>query len=150
MTVLAYVWLAVAIVMAILEGATLSLVSAWFAGGAVAAFFAALLDASFPVQLLVFVAVSAVLLACLRPWVRSRVQVRKHPTNADRVIGRVGIVTEPIDNVAATGAVKVDGVEWTARSEGGAVLQPGTRVTILRIGGVKLFVEPAAEPARTK
>lgn len=149
MTIQAYAWLAVAVVMVIVEGVTFSLVSVWFAGGAVAAFFAALLKGSFPVQLLLFVAVSAILLAGLRPLARRHVKSRKQPTNADRVIGRVGIVTEAIDNIQATGAVKVDGVEWIARSEYDAVIEPGARVTVLRISGVKVFVEPAVVPART-
>ena len=54
MTVLAYVWLAVAIAMGVVEGATAALVSVWFAGGAIAAFLAALLGAGFPVQLVLF------------------------------------------------------------------------------------------------
>lgn len=149
MTILAYVWLAIAIIMLAVEGATLSLVSIWFAGGAVAAFFTALLKGSFPMQLLLFVVVSAALLACLRPLAKRHVKTRKQPTNADRVIGRTAIVTEEIDNLRATGAVKVDGVEWTARAEGDAVIAPGAQVTILRISGVKVFVEPAAVPART-
>ncbi len=149
MTAYAYAWLAVMVIMVIVEGVTFSLVSVWFAGGAVAAFFGALLSASFPVQLLLFVAVSAILLSGLRPLAKRHVKTRKLATNADRVIGRVGIVTEAIDNIEATGAVKVDGVEWTARSEQDAVIEPGTRVTILRISGVKVFVEPAKAPART-
>ena len=147
MTAFAYIWLAVAIVMGIVEGATYALVSAWFAGGAVAAFIAALLGAGFPVQLLVFVAVSAVLLACLRPLAKRRARVRPARTNADRILGMVGIVTEPIDNVAATGAVKVSGVEWSARSRDGSPIAAGTQVQILAIHGVKVEVQPAAAPA---
>ena len=142
MTAMAYVWLALAIVMGIVEGATYALVSVWFAGGAVAAFIAALLDVGIPAQLGIFVVVSAILLACLRPLARRRAAVKPEPTNADRILGMEAIVTEPIDNVAATGAVKVAGVEWSARSEGGAAIAAGTRVKILRISGVKVFVEP--------
>ena len=138
MPIFAYTWLAVVIIMAIVEGATFNLVSVWFAGGAVAAFIAALCKASFTVQLTLFVVVSAILLACLRPLACRRFPARKQPTNADRVIGRVGIVTEAIDNIQATGAVKVDGVEWTARSDQDAEIEPGTRVTILRNRGDKV------------
>lgn len=146
MTAMAYVWLAVAIVMGIVEGATVNLVSVWFAGGAVAAFFGALLGAGFPVQLALFVVVSAVLLACLRPLAKRRASVTPTRTNADRILGMVAVVTEDIDNIAATGAVKVAGVEWTARSEDGKPIAAGTQVTILRISGVKVFVEPAEVP----
>ncbi len=147
MTVLAYVWLAVAILMGIVEGATAALVSAWFAGGAIAAFVAALLGASFPVQLAAFIVVSAVLLACLRPLVKRRGVQRPARTNADRILGMVGVVTEPIDNVAATGAVKVAGVEWTARSQDGSTIPAGAQVQVLSISGVKVIVRPAAVAA---
>lgn len=142
MTILAYVWLAVAIGTSVLEGVTASLVSIWFAGGAVAAFFTALFGGSFPLQLTLFVAVSAILLACLRPLARRRAVVKPTATNADRILGMTGIVTEPIDNVEATGAVKVGGVEWTARSEQDAPIERGAQVKILRISGVKVYVEP--------
>ena len=147
MTAMAYVWLALAIVMGIVEGVTYALVSVWFAGGAVAAFAAALLGAGIPAQLGIFVVVSAILLACLRPLARRRAAVKPEPTNADRILGMEAVVTEAIDNVAARGAVKVGGVEWTARSEGGAPIAAGTKVKILRISGVKVFVEPAEVPA---
>ena len=73
--------------------------------------------------------------------------MKPDPTNADRLIGMTGIVTEPIDNVQATGAVKVAGVEWTARSEQDTVIEAGVQVKILRFSGVKLYVEPDAVTA---
>ena len=146
MTAMAYVWLALAIVMGIVEGATYALVSVWFAGGAVAAFAAALLDAGIPAQLGIFVVVSAILLACLRPLARRRAAAPER-TNADRILGMEAIVTEAIDNVSAAGAVRVAGVEWSARSQDGSPIAVGTRVKILRISGVKVYVEPLEVPA---
>ena len=147
MTAMAYVWLAAAIVMGVVEGATFNLVSVWFAGGAVAAFFTALLGGEFLLQLTLFIVVSAILLACLRPLAKRRAAVKPVRTNADRIIGMTGIVTEAIDNIRATGAVKVGGVEWTARSEQDAVIEAGSQVKILRISGVKVYVEPAVVTA---
>ena len=147
MTAMAYVWLALAIVMGIVEGATYALVSVWFAGGAIAAFVAALLDAGIPAQLGIFVVVSAILLACLRPLARRRSAVKPERTNADRILGMEAIVTEAIDNVAAKGAVKVAGMEWTARSEDGSPIAVGTRVKIMHISGVKVLVQPLEVPA---
>ena len=147
MTAMAYVWLAAAIVMGVVEGATFNLVSVWFAGGAVAAFLTALFGGKFPLQLTLFIVVSAILLACLRPLAKRRAAVKPVRTNADRIIGMTGIVTEAIDNIRATGAVKVGGVEWTARSEQDAVIEAGSQVKILRISGVKVYVEPAGVTA---
>lgn len=57
-------------------------------------------------------------------------------------MGRVAVVTEPIDNVLAMGRVSVLGSDWTARSMDGAVIPAGTRVKVERIEGVKLIVSP--------
>ena len=60
------------------------------------------------------------------------------PTNADRVVGKEAVVTETVDNLRGQGLVSVGGNVWTARSENDLVLPEGSRVTILRIEGVKL------------
>ena len=67
---------------------------------------------------------------------------RRVPTNADRVIGKEAEVIEIINNLKATGAVKVSGATWTARSSDESVIALGEIVRIDRIEGVKLFVTP--------
>lgn len=146
MTAMAYLWLAAAVGLGILEASTFNLVSIWFVGGAVAAFFAAVFGGTIYVQLVLFVAISAILLAALRPLAKKRAQVRPTPTNADRLLGTVAVVTERIDNVAATGAVKAGGMEWTARSESEQIIEIGAHVKILRISGVKVYVELVEAP----
>lgn len=141
------IWLILVVVFLVLEGLTVSMVSIWFALGALAATLLALAVDNIWVQIAVFLAVSAVCLAALRPLSRKWLTGRKQPTNADRVIGAEGLVCEAIDNLAGTGAVQVFGQTWTARSEGGAAIPKGSKVTILRIEGVKLLVRPAETPA---
>ena len=51
-----------------------------------------------------------------------------------------GVVTEPIDNLQATGQIKVQGVYWTARTEENVIVPEGARVRVLRIEGVKTIV----------
>jgi len=139
---MAYTWLAVALVLAILEAMTTNLVSMWFVGGAVGAFITVLLGGGVLAQLIVFTVVSAALLAAMRPLIKKRMIV-KNPikTNVNRVIGTTGIVTEPIDNLRAVGAVRLGGVEWTARSADGAPIGKDAEVRVLRIEGVKAIVE---------
>lgn len=67
----------------------------------------------------------------------------KAETNADRYIGKTGVVTEEIDNTAGRGLVKVLGSIWTARSEDGAVIAAGENVLVKRIEGVKVIVSHA-------
>ena len=66
---------------------------------------------------------------------------KKTLTVTDRGVGMTAVVTEAVDNVEGRGAVKVDGKVWSARSEHGETLEPGDLVRVLRIEGVKLYVE---------
>lgn len=144
------IWIAAIVVFAVLEAATVTLVSLWFIGGAVAALIAALLGASAMVQIILFVVVSAALLALMRPLLRRYIMPKHTATNADRLIGQTALVTEAIDPLRETGAIKINGVLWTARSQSGEPVAQGAHVRILRIEGAKVYVEPAAVPAASK
>ena len=134
-------WIAAMIFFIIVEAATVGLASIWFAIGSVAALICAL--AHGPVW---FVAVSALTLFLTRPLVKKYVTARAVPTNADRNIGRTAVVTERIDNLKATGAVKVDGLIWTARStDDDVTIEKDAVVVIREIRGVKAMVEPKKE-----
>lgn len=114
-----FLWLALIVVFAVIEGATTALTTVWFIGGALAALAAALLHAELWLQITLFFAVSVVLLTALRPLVKKYLRPRTVRTNAAGNIGREAIVTEAIDNLHETGAVRLSGVEWTARSADG-------------------------------
>ena len=129
-----------------IEAATIQLVSIWFMGGALAGMIAAMCGIGFVWQFGLFVAVSALLLVIFRPILRKKFMPRHTRTNADRLIGREALVTEQIDDLRATGAVRVDGVLWTARSETGANIPENAVVTVTRIEGAKLFVRPVEVP----
>ena len=140
MEITVIVWLVLIVLFLIAEAATVSMVSTWFAGGALAALIIAFLHGPFWLQLLVFFTVSIVLLALLRPMVRKFFQPKLVKTNADSLVGTVCLVVEDIDNLASTGRVKVGDVTWSARSEGGAPISAGKQVKILKIQGVKVYV----------
>lgn len=141
MALMVWIWLGAIVLFGVVEAATAGLVSIWFVAGAVAALIATVMDASLLAQLILFVAVSAAALAVTRPLVRKVTEKKAVPTNADRVLGLEGKVTEDIDNDSAGGAVYVDGKTWTARSADGTVIPAGEMVRIAKIEGVKLFVE---------
>jgi len=138
-----WIWLILAVLFLVTEAATVTMVSLWFAGGSLAALVVALLGGSRGLQIGIALAVSAILLACLRPIVRKHLNPRLTKTNVDAVIGSRGYVTTDIDNVAATGTVKLGAMEWTARSTTGSPISKGTLVQVDRIEGVKAFVTPA-------
>ena len=135
-------WVVALVVFLIVEAVTAGLVSIWFVFGSLVALICAALGAAVWLQIFWFVIVSVATLVLTRPLVKRYVDSRSVATNADRSIGRAAVVTERIDNLAATGAVKLDGVVWTARNTDDAVaIETGERVTVRAIEGVKLIVE---------
>lgn len=139
---MAVVWLVAMVALLIVEALVPGLVSIWFAIGAFAALIAALLGAPLWLQVVWFLAVSVATLALTRPLARRYVNSRVQPTNADALIGRDCVVTETIDNLAGTGAVKIDGKVWTARAESEEEKYAvGDVVKAKKIEGVKLIVK---------
>lgn len=134
------VWLLVAIGLGIIEAMTLDLVSIWFAIGAFVAMLPAFLGAPVWAQLATFLGVSLCTLWLTRPVVAKVLRVKKTSTNADRVIGMMGLVTVPIDTVKGEGRVLVNGLEWAARSEDGAPIEAEAEVLVRAIEGVKVIV----------
>lgn len=138
------VWLIALIAFAVIEALTATaLVSIWFSVGALAALIVSFFCGSFWVQLFVFLIVSCLVFALVRPLARKYFAPRMmERTNADRLIGEEAIVTETIDNLASAGQVSVKGRTWSARGEDNAPIEAGRRVTVLRIEGVKAIVRP--------
>ena len=138
-------WVVAIILFLVVEAATAGLTCIWFALGGAAALLTAWLRGPIWLQIVWFLVVSVSALLLTRPLAKKFINGRKTPTNADRAIGRIGIVTETIDNIAASGAVKLDGQVWTARSADGEIIAMGERVEALEIRGVKLIVKTVKE-----
>ena len=62
------IWLGLFIILIVIEILTVGLTTIWFAGGSLAAMLAAVLGAGAPMQIVLFLAVSCVLLIFTRPW----------------------------------------------------------------------------------
>lgn len=135
-------WLILLIVFIVVEALTAELVSVWFAVGAAAAFFASALTSSWLVMFTVFVLVSAVTLLFTRPLVKKRLQPDHVPLNADLNVGRTAWVIVPI-KPGVTGRVRLDGVDWTARSE--YELAEGAMCTVVSVDSTTLTVLPVGE-----
>lgn len=134
-------WLGAVIVLLVIEIATLGLTTIWFAGGALAAAIAAGCNANLVVQIIVFVAVSVILLLFTRPIAVRYLNKDHVKTNADRFIGQEAVVLETIDNLNASGRAQIAGMEWTARAvDEKDIIESGTIVLVERIDGVKLMV----------
>ena len=138
-------WIIVAVILAVVEAATTALVSVWFVLGAVAALIVAALNGGVWLQIAVFAAVSAAAMLATKPLVKKYVNSQKKPTNADRLFGMTGLVTEEIDNISNKGAVSISGQVWTARSGTGESIAEGEKVRPVSIDGVKLIVVRAED-----
>ena len=136
-------WLGLTVLFALVEAGTVALVSVWFAAGSLCALIAAVLGAGPVVQTVVFLVVSGILLAALRPLARK--YTKKTRTNVDSLPGTEGIVTEDIHNLEAVGRVKLGAMSWAARSTSGDPIPAGTVVRVDRIEGVRAFVTPVKE-----
>ena len=143
-SMLKLMWLALLVIFAASEAVTVGLTSIWFAAGALMALIAALLGGPLWVQLTLFLSVSLLCLLAVRPLARRHLNSKVVPTNADRVIGAEAQVTQDIDNIHGKGTVVIHGMTWSARSEDGGAIAAGAMVRVLRIEGVKVFVEPTA------
>ena len=137
-----YVWFGLMIVFIITEAATVSMVSTWFAFGSLAALIISLLGGEIWLQVLVFITVSAVTLAMLRPLAKKHFVPRIVRTNVDAIVGKTCLCVTAIDNLAACGQIKIGDVEWSARSTTGESIPVGTQVRIDRVEGVKVYVTP--------
>ncbi len=137
-------WSAIFIFCTIAEIISLGLTSIWFAGGALVAGILALFKVDYTIQVLVFALSSLVLLAVTRPFARKFLNQKKlAKTNVEGLIGGKALVISDIDNFNSKGQVKLNGLEWTARSVDDEVIPMGTEVEIVAISGVKAIVKKA-------
>ena len=148
MNPMAILWVVLLVVFVAVEAFTVSMVSVWFAFGAVGAMITSLLDGELWLQVVVFVVVSAVMLALLRPLSKKYLKPRIQATNVDALIGVIGIAEEDVD--AMNGRVKLGDVTWSARSVGDRTLPAGSYVRIARVQGNKLYVAPVEEAVHTR
>ncbi len=134
-------WAIVAVIALLIEAMTAELVSCWFAPSALVAMILSPFVKQIWIQVLVFLGLSILLLAVGRGLLKKKLAVRKTNLNADSLIGKTGVVQEPINNVSETGSVKIAGLVWTARSVNGEEIPEGAVVVIREIQGVKLICE---------
>ena len=137
-----FVWFGLLVTFIVVEATTVSMVSAWFAIGALAALITELTGAPMGFQITAFVVVSAVTLAMLRPLAKKHFNPKITRTNVDALAGKTCLCVTAIDNLASCGQVKIGDVEWSARSTTGEPIPAGAQVKIDRVEGVKVYVTP--------
>lgn len=136
------IWIGLFIILLIIEVFTVGLTTIWFAIGALAAAGANTLGANLTIQIIVFLAVSIVLMFFTRPWAAKHLNKNRLKTNYESKIGEVIKITERVDNLRQTGRSIVDGQEWTVRSQdNNVILEKDELAKVISVSGVKLIVE---------
>lgn len=134
-------WLILLAVLLVIEIATLGLTTVWFAGGALVAFIASMFGSNDIVEIVLFLVSSFALLYFTRPLAIKHLNNNREKTNYEGLIGQEAKVITKIDNFNETGSVMINGLEWTARTKNdGIIIMPNTKVTIVKVSGVKLIV----------
>ena len=140
-------WFVLLVVFLVVEAACpIHLVSIWFAAGSLIAMLVSFLGGPVWLQITLFVLVSVAMVVLLWPFIKKFLNPHLTKTNVDAVLDSQGYVTADIDNLSATGQVKLGAMDWTARSTSGTPIPKGTLVKVDRIEGVKAFVSPVEIP----
>lgn len=131
-------WFILFLILLFIEIVTINLVSIWFAIGAVGAMICTFFTDSIVLQTLVFIVVSIIALLITKPLIKKFRKREVIPTNLDRVVGKIAVVTKKI-SLNNYGEVKVLGSFWTAVSD--CDIEVGNNVIVQAIDGVKLIVK---------
>ena len=136
------IWIGLFIILLLIEIFTVGLTTIWFAIGALAAAGVNTLGADLIIQIIVFLAVSVILMIFTRPWAARHLNQNRLKTNYESKIGEIIKITERVDNLKQTGKSIVDGQEWTVRSQSSNdILEKDELAKVIAVSGVKLIVE---------
>lgn len=140
-------WLCLAVVTLVIELVTVGLTSIWLTGGSLCSLVACALHAPVWVQIVIFFAVTFVLLYFTRPWAIKFLNNKRTRTNYEETIGREVRVIERVSNHADTGRVNYNGMEWTARSlNEDDIFEEGDLAIVSNVVGVKLIITRKEAP----
>ncbi len=137
----ALLWIVVAIVAGIVEISIPHFGLIFVSVAAVVAAAAAAYGTGLVAQLVLFSITVLASFTLLRPIFIKRMHGPGVPSRTQALIGRDGVVTEPIDPVSGTGRVNVAGQDWAARSA--ASVAAGTLIKVVGADGIVLEVRRA-------
>lgn len=134
-------WLAAAVILALIEIFTVGLTTIWFAISAVVLIFVSMAPVPLIVQLIIFVALAALLLVFTRPIAVKKLKIGREKTNIDALIGKTALVIKKITEFEK-GEVKIAGQIWSAHGEDNQEINENSKCTVVRIEGVQAIVRP--------
>ena len=138
---LAFWWVALAIVAAIIEISIPHFGVIFASAGALVAALAASLGLNLPAQIILFLLAFGLSFALIRPRLVNSTGAKGVPGRTESLVGRDGVVTHDIEPTVGAGRVNVGGEDWAVRSS--APLRAGTRIRVVGADGIVLEVTPA-------
>jgi len=135
------VWVALAILAAIIEVSIPHFGVIFVSVGAIAGAITSALGFGLTAQVIVFIAAMGLSLGLLRPRLVKQLGARGVPSRTDTLIGKEGIVTHELDPRLGGGRVTVGGEDWAARAS--STLPVGTKIRVVRADGIVLEVTQA-------
>lgn len=142
MNVMFWIWLGIMVSTLIVEFATMEVVSIWFTIGAIVPFILATTKVvSWQIQVIIFIVFSIVLILTLRQITKKfLLKNSNEKTNIDALIGKRYVMMEDAGFEKA-GAVKINGVVWSAIAQDGQEIKVNEIVEVVKVSGNKLVVK---------
>ena len=136
---LPWFWLAIMVILIVIEALTFSLTTIWGAIACIPLIFIARTQLEFKWQILIFAFLSLILLVFTRPFAVKKLKISK--TNVNGLIGQDVIVTKKIGTLEKGEVKSSAGVIWSAKSRDGSEIKSGTVCSIVALSGNTLEVE---------
>lgn len=134
------IWGIVIVASIVVEIMTVDLVSIWITIGAGIALALAALKISVPIQIAVCIISTLLAMIVIRPLAKKYLRTNTVKTNSDRLIGKLGKVTETIEE-NGKGRVLINGEDWMASSLSNSKIEKGQDVEIIYIEGAHVVVK---------
>ncbi|SFF92382.1 NfeD family protein [Prevotella sp. KH2C16] len=135
-------WTIITMICLILELSSGDFFVTCFAIGALFAVVSTLLGIPFWAQVLVFAVFSVLSIFFVRPSLVRHLhgKAKERPSNADALIGKVGVVIEKIE-LGSSGYIRIDGDEWKAVARGADSIDKGEKVRVVSRDSIIMTVE---------
>jgi membrane protein implicated in regulation of membrane protease activity len=138
-------WLVIILVCIFLEIHTNAFITVFIAAGAIIPFFLALASVNFALQTVLWLIISGILLAALRPAALKRFQRRgvvdlSAPSKSS-MTNLTGFVQDAVGDAGHPGLVKIKGELWKAVTDSADAIPDGAQVIVRKTYGTTLWVE---------
>ena len=135
-------WMYVAVLFFIIEVFTPGFIVACLGLGSLVAAITAYMGCNIDAQFIAFSASTLISLFLIRPLLYKKGEKQdKIKTNTEALIGRVGSVTETIDNSFKSGRVLIDGDQWKAFSHNNEIIELNDQVEVISIDSTIITVK---------